>query len=465
MSVAQAEQFEENEQYEEAFEAYLSAYEQNPKDLNILERLGHTAMLLNKKDDAAKYYSEILEKDATNTMAYEMLMDIYISTDKYKYYVCRGNLHSVNHQLEHAINDFKKAVAHAQEEEQMVQVHFVLGTLYEQTNNTLKAIDEYLKVMNFENTSEVVYLKLAGLYIKEGATDSAITTLEKALEQGYTSDLLKENLAQLYLKVGNNERALELSPIEFTKIKCLLGLGKLKEAKANLDNLAAENQQEPNYLSLMAEYYFTEENYESALEYVNKFDEVQKNSPLTYQMRALIYENKNDEFNAHLNWAKYNIVRGNKDVAINEYLIAHQLDERDVSVVSALAGLFEQSGDSTHAMEFYEKLYRLDDTDKNALKKLAEFRENIGDYRGQADYLEKLVELSPRDFLLILKTAKVFEKLKNKPAAVEYYKKYLSIAPVSDEYSKIESHLSQLEHTTMEEDEGLIGVIMKMFKK
>ena len=55
---------------------YKKLSERNPKDLSLLERLGHLAMLLDKKDEAVEYYSKILESDATNTLCYEQLMDI-----------------------------------------------------------------------------------------------------------------------------------------------------------------------------------------------------------------------------------------------------------------------------------------------------------------------------------------------------------------------------------------------------
>ena len=110
MSLQTAEQYEENEQYSLAFEEYKKLHERNPKDLSLLERLGHLSMVLDNKEEAAEYYSKILEFDATNILAYEQLMDIYITTDKYKYYVYRGNMHTIEHKLEHAINDYKKAV-------------------------------------------------------------------------------------------------------------------------------------------------------------------------------------------------------------------------------------------------------------------------------------------------------------------------------------------------------------------
>ena len=58
MSLQTAEQYEENEQYTQAYEEYKKLHERNPKDLSILERLGHLSMLLDNKDEAAEYYTK-----------------------------------------------------------------------------------------------------------------------------------------------------------------------------------------------------------------------------------------------------------------------------------------------------------------------------------------------------------------------------------------------------------------------
>ena len=226
MSLQTAEQYEENEQYSQAYEEYKKLYNRNPKDLSLLERLGHLSMVLDNKEEAAEYYSKILEFDATNVLAYEQLMDIYVTTDKYKYYVYRGNLHTVEHKLEHAINDYKKAVNCAQEDKDMLSARFVLGTLYEQEGNNLKAIDEYLKVIDHEDTHEEVYKRLANLYVKEDATPSAVEVLERARKSGFDTTEVKEQLADLYLKNGNPEKALEVTSDELTKVKCLLDMDK-----------------------------------------------------------------------------------------------------------------------------------------------------------------------------------------------------------------------------------------------
>lgn len=465
MSLQTAEQFEENEQYTQAFEEYKKLYERNPKDLSLLERLGHLSMLLDNKEEAAKYYSEILESDATNVLAYEQLMDIYVTTDKYKYYIYRGNMHTVEHKLEHAINDYKKAINCAQEDKDIISARFVLGTLYEQEGNNIKAIDEYLKVIEHEDTHEDVYIKLANLYVKEDAVPSAIDVLERGRKAGFDSVNLNEQLADLYLKNGNPEKALEVTTDELTKVKCLLDMDKKSEAFEKLQKMEGQYNHIPQFYSLKAQYYYMTKDFDKAFECVEEFDKYEKNSPLTYQMRALIYEEKNDDYNSYLNWGKYNLVRGNKDIAINEFLNANQIKDDDINLLNTLAMLLEESGDKNHAMEFYEKISKLDETDKKSLQKLAEFRESIGDYKSQAEYLLKLYHLDKRNSTTVKQLGEAYEKLRNKPAAVECYEKYLEIGKGNPDYSKIQHKLEKLQNTEMQEEEGFIDKIMKWFNK
>ena len=368
MSLQLAEQYEENEQYTQAYEEYKKLYERNPKDLSILERLGHLSMLLDNKEEAAEYYSKILESDTTNILAYEQLMDIYVTTDKYKYYIYRGNLHTVEHKFEHAINDYRKAVNSAQTDNDMLNARFVLGTLYEQEGNNLKAIDEYLKVIDYENIHEEVYTRLSKLYEKENATGSAIEVLERAIKSGFNTTNIKEALADLYIKNGNSEKAFDVTSDELTKVRCLLDTGKKSEAFEKLEQMESQYGHIAQFHSLKAQYYYMNGEFDKALECVEEFSKMESNSPLTYQMRALIFEEKNDDYNAHLNWGKYNLVRGNKDIAINEFLNAYQLKGDDLDLLNTLAMLLEESGDRNHAMEFYERISKLDETDKKALE-------------------------------------------------------------------------------------------------
>lgn len=465
MSINLAEQLEENEQYDKAYEEYKKIYAQKPKSIDVLERLGHVAMILDKKDEAAEYYNKVLELDATNELAYHQLMDIYAHTDRFKYYTMRGNLHVLQQELSQAISDFKKAINKAQTEAEMNTTRFVLANLYDITGKHHQAIDEYLRIIDTNNLNEEVFIKLAQVYVKENAVSSAVETLERAREKGFDTDTVNEILAQLYLRNNEPDKARGLTKDELVKVKSLLEESKNESAFEILQKIDAKSKQNPQYHLLLAQYYFNTKDWEKSLDAVVEFEKLAQNSPLVYQMRALIYEEQGKDFDSHVNWAKYNLSRGDKDVALNEYFSAYQIKNDDAVLVRNLAELLEDMGDKAHAVEFWEKLGDLDSSNRKALEKVAEFKESIGDYRDEAQILEKLYLLDSRNSLVVKKLAKAYEKIKNKEKALEFYNKFLSIAPVSDETEQIKIKIQKLESTAMVEDEGLIGKIMNLFAK
>ena len=469
MSIETAEQYEENGQYNEAYEEYKKSFQHSPNDLSLLAQLGHVATILNKTEEAEEYYQRMLTLDATNPTAHEQLMDIYIDKDKYKYYVCRGNYHVVQQQYEHAINDFQKAVnSAAGEEEKIAPTRFVMGTLYEQLGNNNKAIDEYLKVLDYENAEPETYARLANLYEQDDIIGSAIETLERAISEGHETPAIREQLAKLYYKDNNPAKAKELSNDDLMRIKYMLALGELDEAKTELEKAATKYKDEPQLYALQAEYYYTAKEYDKALEAVQTYSEKVPNHPLVFQMRALIYEAQNNEYMSTLNWGKYNMVRGNKDIAINEFLNAYQLKNDDADMVAILANLLETSGEKHQAMEFYEKLVQLEPNNKSALEKLSRYWEDLGDDRLAIDYLEKLLEADKRHFASMKKVAELYQKTRNIQAAIDWYKKYLQTAPQGDEYSEIEKRLNKLERNNItpdEESESLLDKVVGFFVK
>lgn len=464
MSTNIAEQLEENEQYDKAYEEYKKLHVQQPKNIDILERLGHLAMILDKKSEAEEYYRKVLEIDATSILAYEQLMDIYFHTDRYKYYISRGNLHIIQEELSHAINDFKKAVDKAQTNEEINTSRFVLANLYEQTGKNHQAIDEYIRIIDTGGANEIVYLKLAQIYFTEDSILSAVEILERARENGFDTDNIKENLAQFYLKNNQPEKARELSQNELVKVKSFLEEDKNQQAFEILENTKDKYKTDAQYHLLLAQYYFNVKDWDKSLEEVNEFEKLEKNSPLVYQMKALIFEEKGSDFDAHINWAKYNLARKDKDVALNEYFAAYQIKDYDIVLVRNIAELLDDMNDKAHAAEFWEKLANLEPNNKKALEKLAEFKENIGDYRSQIEILEKLYELDDKNTIAVKKLAQAYEKVKNKEKALEFYNKLISISPMNEDYGKVQEKIKKLESAEMEEDEGLLGKIMGFFK-
>ena len=415
-----AEQLEENGQYELAYEEYKKLYSNNPKNTHILERLGHIASILNKKDEAEQYYTAIIKLDAKNLMAYEQLMDICAETNRYKYYVCKGEIHIQQEQYEHAINDYKKAVEKAENEQDANAARYILATLFDGANKENQAIDEYLKLIDSHYNYEKIYTNLANIYSRTGFIESAIDTLNKAKERGF--DSVDEELAKLYIKADDPQKALELTKDELQKIRCLMDMGKNDEAYSIMDSLRSKYAKNAKFHSLLAQYYFQTNDFQKALEEVEEYSKFEPNSPVTYQMRALIYEKQGDEFSSHVNWAKFNNLKGDKDVAMNEYMIAYQLDNTNIELVTTIADILDTT-DKNHSIEFYERLLELNPNSKRALQKLAEFRERIGDYNEMLNYMDKLKAIEPNNPYIKQNYSRIVDKINNPSSPLDFIKK------------------------------------------
>ena len=412
-----AEQYENDEQYEKAYEEYKKQYENGKENVHILQKLGHLASILNKKNEAEEYYKKVVALDKKNIVAYEQLMDIcFENNDKFTYYLSRGQMHVLQEQYEHAINDFKKAIAHGEQDERLNSTRYMLADLYEKTNQPNKAIDEYLKISDTEYASSETYLKLAALYYKTDFLESAIEILQRAKDDGFEG--LDEALAQYYSRANDSEKALNLTKDNMLKARSLMELGRNDEAIELLKSMHDKYKNDSQYCALIAQYYFETGELETALEKVNEFAKVAPNSPLIYQMRSLIYEKKGDEFNEHVNWAKFNNLKGDTDIALNEYMIAHQIDENNIDVIITIADTLDKT-DKNHSVEFYEKLLELQPNNKRALQKLAEFRDRIGDYIEMVNYLDKLKQIDPRNPYVIANYERANQMVTNPPSIID----------------------------------------------
>ena len=417
-----AEQYEEQEQYELAYEEYKKILESGKQSSQLFQKLGHIASILNKKDEAENYYKLMVSVDPNNIVAYEQLMDIcFENNDKFTYYLSRGRKHVLEQQFDHAINDFKKAIAHCDDDNKSAHTRYMLAGLYEQSEKYNQAIDEYLKISDTDEATSDTYLRLANLYDKTDFTESAVEILQRAKDKGFEG--LEEQLARYYSKINNPQKALELTNDELLKARSLMELDRNDEAIELLESIHDKYKKDSTYCTLIAQYYYQIGELNTALERVEEFSKIEPNSPLIYQMRALIYEKKGDELNEHLNWAKYNSLKGDEDVAMNEYMIAHQIDENNIEIVKIIAENLDKT-DKNRSIEFYEKLLALEPNNKRALQKLAEFNESIGNYVIMSDYLEKLKQVDPRHPYIIENYERANQLLTNPPSFIDNILKF-----------------------------------------
>ena len=390
-----AEQLEMDEKYEEAYAEYRKELPHKQNDIELLTKLAHISLILGKKEDAKAYYGKILELDPPNILAHEQLIDLYANEDRFKYYLFRGNLHSLQQQFSHAKSDFRKAIDNAKDQDEALPARYLLAGLCEGQERYQEAIDEYLKISDFDESNAIVFLKLAELYEKTEGIIASIDALERGRQRGFKD--FDEILAGYYIRNSQPEKALELTQSDLTRARALMDSGKNDEGFEILTRVKNQYKELPLLHSLLAQYYFQKGMKTEAFAEIDEFAKLDPNSPLIYQMRALIYEEEGDSFNEHLNWGKYNILKGEKEVALNEYMTAYQFNNKNVDLIETIASQLEALKDNTKACEFYERLVELEPNNSNALQKLAVFRDSIGDYRGAFDYISRLKSVDSRN--------------------------------------------------------------------
>lgn len=417
-----AEQLEQDEKYEEAYAEYKKQMVQKPADVELLTKLGHLALILEKKEDAKIYYAKILEIDPPNILAHEQLIDIFMHEDRFKYYLLRGNLRALQQQMSHAKSDFKKAIDHAKDPQEALPARYLYAGLCEGQGRLNEAIDEYLRISDYDEKNPVVFLKLAELYEKTEGLVAAIQTLERGRKDRGFKDF-EEILAGYYIRNSQPEKAYELAQSELTKARALFDMGRNDAGYEILMGVKDKYSKEKIFHSLLAQYYFQKDMFEEAFKEIDEYEKIDSKSPLIYQMRALIYEKQGDAFNEHINWGKYNVMRGEKDVALNEYLTAYRFNDKDVDLIETIAALLDAEGDKTKASEFYERLADVDPKNRLALEKIAEFRESIGDNYGAIEYMERLKEIDPRNQFLQDNYEKIKSSAENGTGFLQFLKK------------------------------------------
>ena len=88
--LGRAQSLSDNEQYEDAYNVLTAANNEGKENAEFLEKIALAAQTLDKKDDAQKYWEELILIAPNSMVAYSELQDIYNETDRYKYYLTRA---------------------------------------------------------------------------------------------------------------------------------------------------------------------------------------------------------------------------------------------------------------------------------------------------------------------------------------------------------------------------------------
>ncbi len=462
----QAQTLIDNEQYEKAYEMLEASYDKMKENAEYLEKIALLAKTLEKNDEAAKFWEELVAVNPNSLVGYSELLDIYMNSNNYKYYITRAKYKILNEKVTQAIDDYKKAISSTMEEPEIINARFLLAKAYEHIGKTQNAIDEYFRIIEHKDDI-AIYFKLADLYCEINDRFSAINVLEKGVKAFPESNELSEYLTGLFLKEGEYDKALNYARNEYSKIKAHLMKGNNQKAF----ELLSQNKDETNanYFSLLAEYYFNTKDWTKCSENIEKFNQLSPQNPLVFQMKALVCDENNDSFGYHYNMGKCYSYKKDYELALAEYLNAHRCDSSKIEAIKEIIKINESTGDKTSLMEFYEKLLKQEPENSMALKGLGDLFADMYEFKSALEYYQKLEKQAFVDFELYKQIGFCYEKLKNNGLAKEYYEKYLAKAPLSPDTELLKTKISKMpsQNNVLQEnnEEGFIDKIMKLFGK
>ncbi len=350
-------------------------------DINQLHQNASEYLIEGEADKAEELYKKILELVPNDEAALSALMDIYQENNKFQYYLTRANYNIANGKLEYGINDCKKAL---NIESESIEAREKLARLYKVTNNPLKAIDEFSKIIEIAPEHFPSYFELIDLYSRENALESAIEIALRGKEEFKRSELnFDDILGKLYFDLGDYKNALKSAQDKGLRIKILLQSEKNEEAKVlldeiNIDDINLNKEQKALYCMLWAQYYYNTRNFESAFDYINKYAEILGPTPISFQMKALCYEEMDDSFMAAYNFGYMNKALNKQDEALVEFNNAYNLNPTNKDVLIELAKLYEQNKEKYTAIDYWQKVYELDE-DESARQILMDFYLKEGD--------------------------------------------------------------------------------------
>lgn len=462
-ALIRAQQFEDEDKFEQAYECYKYAHELDKNDTDAIQKLATCAQMLQYNDDAINYWNLYMQIKPEDPLSYSQLLDLYFHENKYEYYMTRAKLKTIEGRLPQATDDYKKAINNTTEEKEIINARYLLAQTYKIIGKNLQAIDEYLKILDYDH-NEAVYLSLADLYYAEDKS-AALNVLQQAIERYPESTAIKEFLCKIYLATGDYDKAEIYAVNDFDKIKSMLMQEKNDEAFARLEQLSTKQKNDPQYAALMAEYYYNKNDNDKTLSYIAVYEKSNPDSPLSSQMRALVYEQIGDDYNSHYNWGKYYIKKNNMELALDEYLNAYNENPESVEIIKELINLYSVIEDKFACAEFCEKLVKIDKDDVATLKRLVHFYEDQGYEEKVLEYLHQLAQVNSRDYETLLKLARHAQKNRRIDDAIEFYEKYIKVAPNSDEKEDAKKQLNMLTSGEIADEEGFLDKLLSFFSK
>src|SRR5438552_10310879 len=285
--IADAEKLVAKGKIEPAIKEYERLLDDNPNDVNTLNRIGDLWVRINRNDEAVKVFGKIADHygrdgfflkaiaiykkinklDPSKLDVYAKLANLYskqgLAMEAKSQYQVLADYHLRHRDPGNALGIYRKI---SDLDPNSINVHVKLADLYSQNNQTAEALKEYDRV--------------GRMLLKRGMLDEAVQVFKKALKIDAKNVELVESLVTALLEAKDYENAQGIveTALEANKNnprllaawgRILIAKGDINSAKSALENAMKADPNEPATREALAELYLKQGNLDKALEMIS----------------------------------------------------------------------------------------------------------------------------------------------------------------------------------------------------
>ncbi|HJT16630.1 MAG TPA: tetratricopeptide repeat protein, partial [Thermoanaerobaculia bacterium] len=285
--IADAEKLVAKGKIEPAIKEYERLLDDNPNDVNTLNRIGDLWVRINRTDEAVKtfgriadhyakdgfflkaiaIYKKINKLDPSKLDVYAKLADLYakqgLAMEAKSQYQVLADYYIKHGDPGNALMIYKKI---AELDPSAINVHVKLADLHSQAGQTGEALKEYDRV--------------GRMLLKRGMLEEAVQVFKKALKIDAKNVDLVESLVTALIEARdfNNAQSIVETALEANKnhpkllatwARILIGKGDINSARSALENAIKADPNEPAAREALAELYLKQNNLDKALENIN----------------------------------------------------------------------------------------------------------------------------------------------------------------------------------------------------
>jgi pilus assembly protein FimV len=368
--IASAEKLVAKGKIEPAIKEYERLLEDNPSDVNTLNRIGDLWVRINRNDEAVKVfgriadhysrdgfflkaiaiYKKINKLDPSKLDIYAKLADLYgkqgLAMEAKSQYQVLADYYLKHGDPGNALAIYRKI---SELDPNSINVHVKLADLYSQNNQTKDALKEYDRV--------------GRMLLKRGMLDEAVQVFKKALKIDSSNIELVESLVTALLEAKDYDNAIQIVQTSLESApdnarllaisgRILLAKGDTRGARAALERALARDANDASVREALADLYLRIGNTDGALEMLSSVAE-----------KAL--------------------GRGERGTAIEMLNRILRVDAGHSPTLERLVALYSRLNEETNIL--------------SAMSSLAEAHVAKGRFENAAEVLEKLIQREPQN--------------------------------------------------------------------